>query len=1512
MSPRHSDWIESDLKVQPSGGSSIQEALEPSDGGQHELLGDALGCLPPNNAFRVHCNALFRNKAFQGVVLALIVANTVLLAAQGPRHTLGDEFDRFVAAFDVVITAFFTIEMCAGICALGFYVGPNAYLRSPWNVLDLVVVVAIYVSAIALLLFGADIQAAALRTFRALRPLRSLRLFKGLQGIIDALWLTVPYASTVVGLLSFFLLIFCTMGVALFGGTLSRACWSSDMLSTQPYLAAAADGRAGLPTACPSTFTCIVSVPHNHSKECIVIPYDLDPTHTDRRLETKFISFDNILYAFLTLTAVVTMDEWPLISHRLWQSDSSIGQASWWFMATVVVFLSLITVSLFTAVVSYGFKKMRMEHDKSAFTGETLRDNQRTEEQPSQFHDKDIYLKEQPFPFVASLSPAAYDIVHSDTFEYLILSIIVVNAVAMASEYHGMSQGHEDVLFVLELACVIAFTLEMVVKWTGMGMRQYFENRFNCFDCSLVVVGILGVIADVALGGSSSGRVVRLLFKMLRVARLMRLAGKQGHVAILLKTVFSSWSAIANLLVFISFTLAVFAIIGMHTIGYACHGGDLANAPTPRTSFVSFADSLLASFQVMTGEDWTPIMHYYMHCASPVGTAVFFLSIVTVCGFVLVPMFVAVILENFALADEQKTQAQAEEFKSKRTRPESDHTDLIELPQWRWKCRAVAEKKWFERLVLVMILASSVIMALEYPPQQHLTPVQQARQSTLENVGLCFFAGFCLEAFIKVAGYGIVNYMSDPWNRLDFLVIFVGMVDIFFYLVSGSKSSVTRILRLFRVLRPLRLVKRNQGMVVIINALIGCIPMVIGVVGLLSLLFVVFAIVGMQMYMGKMFGCSEQLGPNATINIAVASLNQMDCHDHIGGTWKHVAFFSFDDIFESFKTLFIIATTEGWVDVLQVMSNTPSVVGDPPSENNSRFGAVIYCCMFIIFGALFSTNLFVGVLVSVFGRSSGNALLTESQKRWVQLNMLAMQLAPDPLVKPANSIRRACFSVGVSHAAEVFIGTAVVLNTLMLMLEKFPMDRGDAELLELINLMFLIVFTLECAVKIIGFGPQPYFSVSGLNRLDFVIVTLSWISMAAEGLSVFSGGRALRVFRLLLLLKNTESLKTLLRTLVLSLPAAANITLLLLLVLFVFGIVGMQLFGGLPHGIPMEASINTYDNFDTLPAAVRVLFQITTGQDWVSQAKELEQKMVAADYMGTSLVMPFMVVFYISSVFIFVNLFIAVLLEKFELNFDPDALEVKTEDLDKFKRAWEEFMPPGQMQMPIKSVKRMIEKSDLGVLSQVIDDSQWWPHLLTNIGWDTESEPTAEDVVGFRKLLLALALMYVSVDALPLEERISQAQQLKTQEKRTAARLIHACVVARLHLKRPHQYCDPGLRAANANNPDFWEAYKRAVVLFRNVMVVQIVGVNKISMEHMRSNDKHLLELLAMQSESVDTGTGAKAKEDGAKQQSKRSNPMLDNTRVDANGDTVSFYNPMHSMKCDDSDVDDDDDDAQD
>jgi len=65
------------------------------------------------------------------------------------------------------------------IIALGFAVGPHAYLKDVWNVMDFVIVVLSWV-----MLFFGDSNISAIRAVRALRTLRTLSAFPRLAKLV--------------------------------------------------------------------------------------------------------------------------------------------------------------------------------------------------------------------------------------------------------------------------------------------------------------------------------------------------------------------------------------------------------------------------------------------------------------------------------------------------------------------------------------------------------------------------------------------------------------------------------------------------------------------------------------------------------------------------------------------------------------------------------------------------------------------------------------------------------------------------------------------------------------------------------------------------------------------------------------------------------------------------------------------------------------------------------------------------------------------------------------------------------------------------------------------------------------------------------------------------------------------------------------------------------------------------------------------------------------------------------
>jgi hypothetical protein len=89
------------------------------------------------------------------------------------------------------------------------------------------------------------------------------------------------------------------------------------------------------------------------------------------------------------------------------------------------------------------------------------------------------------------------------------------------------------------------------------------------------------------------------------------------------------------------------------------------------------------------------------------------------------------------------------------------------------------------------------------------------------------------------------------------------------------------------------------------------------------------------------------------------------------------------------------------------------------------------------------------------------------------------------------------------------------------------------------------------------------------NILDFLIVIFSILTWILEAfvkdaeISFIRGFRALRALRPLRVVSKNEGIKTVVNSLLESIPALLNVLLIVLLFLLVFGILGIQLFKGM-------------------------------------------------------------------------------------------------------------------------------------------------------------------------------------------------------------------------------------------------------------------------------------------------------------------------------------------------------------
>ncbi|XP_046903387.1 sodium channel, voltage-gated, type I-like, alpha [Hypomesus transpacificus] len=143
---------------------------------------------------------------------------------------------------------------------------------------------------------------------------------------------------------------------------------------------------------------------------------------------------------------------------------------------------------------------------------------------------------------------------------------------------------------------------------------------------------------------------------------------------------------------------------------------------------------------------------------------------------------------------------------------------------------------------------------------------------------------------------------------------------------------------------------------------------------------------------------------------------------------------------------------------------------------------------------------------------------------------------------------------------DLAITICIVLNTVFMAIEHYPSSIEFNNMLSTGNLVFTGIFTAEMCFKIIAMDPYQYFQEKW-NIFDGIVVTISLLEFGlanVPGMSVLRSFRLLRVFKLA---KSWPTLNMLIKIIGNSVGALGNLTIVLAIIVFIFAVVGMQLFG---------------------------------------------------------------------------------------------------------------------------------------------------------------------------------------------------------------------------------------------------------------------------------------------------------------------------------------------------------------
>uniref|UniRef100_A0A8C9VFI7 Voltage-dependent T-type calcium channel subunit alpha n=1 Tax=Scleropages formosus TaxID=113540 RepID=A0A8C9VFI7_SCLFO len=679
-------------------------------------------------------------------------------------------------------------------------------------------------------------------------------------------------------------------------------------------------------------------------------------------------------------------------------------------------------------------------------------------------------------------------------------------------------------------------------------------------------------------------------------------------------------------------------------------------------------------------------------------------------------------------------------------------------PQSRFRvtCNKIITHKMFDHIVLVIIFLNCITIAMERP---RIDPTSAERIFlTLSNY--IFTAIFVAEMTVKVAAlgwcFGERAYLKSSWNVLDGMLVMISVIDILVYMISNSGTKILgmlRVLRLLRTLRPLRVISRAPGLKLVVETLMSSLKPIGNIVVICCAFFIIFGILGVQLFKGKFFVCQGEDTRNIT--------NKSDC---LQANYKWVRHkYNFDNLGQALMSLFVLASKDGWVDIMYDGLDAVGVDQQPVMNHNPWM--LLYFISFLLIVAFFVLNMFVGVVVENFHKCRRHQEAEEAkrreEKRLKRMEKKRRKAQCKPYYSDYSPTRLLIHKMCTSHYLDLFITVVIGLNVITMAMEHYQQPKVLDEALKICNYIFTIIFVLESVFKLVAFGFRRFFK-DRWNQLDLAIVLLSIMGITLEEIEVNASlpinptiiriMRVLRIARVLKLLKMAVGMRALLDTVIQALPQVGNLGLLFMLLFFIFAALGVELFGDLicDETHPCEG-LGRYATFRNFGMAFLLLFRVSTGDNWNGIMKDtLRDCSQDNGPCYNTVVSPFYFVsFVLTAQFVLVNVVIAVLMKHLEESNKEAKEEAELE-------AELETEPPDAGEQPTEHEDNLlsVRKTSVGRTHSLPNDSYMFLALRTAAATPSHLGPrfiSQASHVPFRKELLASAQQILPADDHPFQ-----------------------------------------------------------------------------------------------------------------------------------------------------------------
>ena len=284
-----------------------------------------------------------------------------------------------------------------------------------------------------------------------------------------------------------------------------------------------------------------------------------------------------------------------------------------------------------------------------------------------------------------------------------------------------------------------------------------------------------------------------------------------------------------------------------------------------------------------------------------------------------------------------------------------------------------------------------------------------------------------------------------------------------------------------------------------------------------------------------------------------------------------------------------------------------------------------------------------------------------------------------------------------------FIVLCIFTNCVMMACTHHDEPAVLTTMLTSFNVVFTVIFTAEMALKQFAFGFAVYFGDAWLRFDCFVVVgslldlLFTWLGVDLFSSSLFRIirisrviGRIGRAFKLLGDSKSTLGLDEVMECLYQALPQLAYIGILVGLIIFIFAVLAMNLFGKLAH----TGCIGPHTNFERGGLSILTLLGVAT-KDRITCTihATLVEEPYCSEADGTcgtpGLPQVFFVAFSMIIMFTTLEMFVNVVLQSFEHLSDAAGLPITLAHIAAFEAKWQKYDPRATGWIALKDIEAL-------------------------------------------------------------------------------------------------------------------------------------------------------------------------------------------------------------------------------